>query len=131
MVNTAPMEHQLLKIKDFAALLGVSVRQIQTLRTQNMMPKPVTIGRSCRWRSDEIGAWIRAGCPSLGDWERHHKARQQLQDQEAINTWRIMLNRARRDGDVERVGHALASLKYFGAAVNEPDAEPEGAESGR
>lgn len=58
---------ELLKVKQVADFLGVSVRQVWNLRTEKLLPQPVRLGRSSRWRRSELLAWIDSGCPSLAE----------------------------------------------------------------
>jgi len=32
------------------------------------IPQPVRIGRSLYWRTEELKAWVAAGCPDRGTW---------------------------------------------------------------
>lgn len=34
------------------------------------LPKPVRIGRSVRWRREELRDWIQEGCPRRREWSR-------------------------------------------------------------
>jgi len=63
------MEPVLLDARHVAALLSVSARQVWRLNATAMIPTPVRIGRSVRWRRDEIDAWVAAGCPPRDRWE--------------------------------------------------------------
>lgn len=63
------MVKQLLTVKEVAAALKVSPRQVWKLKTMGRLPWPVRLGRSVRWRADEIEAWIEAGCPTRERWE--------------------------------------------------------------
>lgn len=33
------------------------------------VPRPIKIGSLSRWRSEELRAWIAAGCPSRDKWD--------------------------------------------------------------
>ena len=66
----------LLDVKHVAARIGVSVRNVWRLLSKKLMPKPVHLGGSTRWRTVDIDGWIDAGCPDLATFER-------LQDQES------------------------------------------------
>ena len=62
LLNTAdPAE--LLTAGDLARRLRVSIRQVRKLHAEALLPTPVRIGRSVRWRSGEFAEWIAAGCP--------------------------------------------------------------------
>lgn len=68
----APPEHAavLLRIAEVAALLAVSARHLRRLADSGRMPAPVRLGASLRWRSAEVVAWIRDGCPAARRGER-------------------------------------------------------------
>ncbi len=52
-----------------ACTLGVSLRSIDKLRARGGLPGPLRLGRSVRWRRDEIAAWLAAGAPPRDVWE--------------------------------------------------------------
>lgn len=56
----------LLRDSDLAERLNVSRRQIWKLRANGLIPEPVHLGTSTRWRATDIDAWLLAGCPR--DW---------------------------------------------------------------
>lgn len=60
---------QLLSAKALGEILSLSKRQVFRLNSGGKLPKPVRIGGSVRWISDEIHAWIRASCPDRETWE--------------------------------------------------------------
>jgi excisionase family DNA binding protein len=55
---------QLMTVKDVAAALKVSVRQVWKLCSCGRLPEPVRVARSVRFRAEDIAAWISQGCPS-------------------------------------------------------------------
>ncbi len=59
----------LLTAGDLAKRLRVSLRQVRKLHSEALVPAPVRLGRSVRWRGSEVGKWIEAGCPSRETWE--------------------------------------------------------------
>ncbi|MBW7865055.1 MAG: helix-turn-helix domain-containing protein [Candidatus Hydrogenedentes bacterium] len=59
------MEIELLNAKQVARMLGVGESSLWRYRDMGALPCPVKIGRSVRWRSTDIIAWIDAGCPHL------------------------------------------------------------------
>ncbi len=63
----------LLPIKDLAKILAVSPRHVFALERAGKLPEAIRLGRSKRWDSDEITAWVRAGCPSRDQWDRSKK----------------------------------------------------------
>jgi len=52
-----------------AKLLGISTRHLWALHSSGRLPSPIRLGRSVRWRRDELGRWLAAGCPSRDKWE--------------------------------------------------------------
>ena len=65
----------LLSAEALAGRMGFSVRTIWRLKSTGKLPKPLSVGGSVRWRSDEIDAWIRAGCPDAEAWEARRRER--------------------------------------------------------
>lgn len=59
----------LLTAKQAAAICGKSLRTWRTWDSAGRIPRPVRIGRSTLWRSDELRGWVAAGCPRRGEWE--------------------------------------------------------------
>ena len=55
---------ELLNVKDVAARLRISQRQVWKLLASGRIPVPVRLSRSVRWRADDIDQWVRLGCPS-------------------------------------------------------------------
>ena len=60
----------LLTAGDLARRLRVSLRQVRKLHSEALVPAPVRLGRSVRWRGSEVGKWIEAGCPARKEWEK-------------------------------------------------------------
>ncbi len=58
----------LLTATEVANILVVSVRTLWRLDASGKLPLAVTIGRSKRWRGEELTAWINAGCPRRTAW---------------------------------------------------------------
>ena len=59
----------LLTTKETAKLLKVSQSTVVSLCKEGKMPKPFRVGRSVRFRYDELRAWTNAGCPSQAEWK--------------------------------------------------------------
>jgi excisionase family DNA binding protein len=59
----------LIDADELARLLGVSVRHVRRMDAGGEIPRAVRLGRSVRWRRDEIIAWIVAGVPDRDRWE--------------------------------------------------------------
>lgn len=59
----------LLDAKAVATALSVSRTTIyQMSNTGELGPMPIALGRRKLWRSEELAAWVRAGCPPRGRW---------------------------------------------------------------
>lgn len=56
----------LLTVRGVAQLLAVSIRQVWRLHEQGLLPKPVRIGGSVRWRQQDLVKWLDARCPATG-----------------------------------------------------------------
>ncbi len=59
----------LLTVKDVAARLRISARQIWKLSSSGRMPAPVRVSSSVRWRAEDIARWVEMGCPSRERFE--------------------------------------------------------------
>lgn len=51
-----------------AQFLGFSRRKIRSMDSMGHLPMSLKIGRSRRWRRDELERWIAAGCPCRRVW---------------------------------------------------------------
>lgn len=58
---------RLIDAAELAQRLGVSVRTVYRWDDLGFIPRSIRLRRSRRWRSDEIDAWIAAGCPRVSD----------------------------------------------------------------
>ena len=52
-----------------AKRVGISYPMWRKLCRQDMAPKPIRLGRLCRWSVTIIDRWIEAGCPSRKEFE--------------------------------------------------------------
>jgi len=59
----------LLSAAQLAKELSISTRTISRLASSGKLPKPIAIGRSVRWRRDDIVSWLAAGAPDRKKWE--------------------------------------------------------------
>ncbi len=59
-----PIAVELLTVFDVAQRLKISERQVWKMKDRGQLPAVTRIGRSVRWRADEVDAWIAAGCPT-------------------------------------------------------------------
>src|SRR5262245_57173839 len=53
---------------DAAALFGLSSRTWRRLNAAGLIPSPLRLGGSVRWRRDELVAWAAAGSPTRSRW---------------------------------------------------------------
>ena len=51
-----------------AALLGCSRSHFRNMDRLGMIPAPVRLGRSTKWRRDELIDWLNANCPPRHRW---------------------------------------------------------------
>ncbi len=63
------MTETLLTARDVAAALKVSPRQIWKMLSSGKLVEPVRLGRSVRWRAEDIDEFIRLGCPNRERFE--------------------------------------------------------------
>jgi excisionase family DNA binding protein len=68
-MTIAQTESMLVDAKEAAALCGVGRTTWLTLASAGKTPAAVRLGRSVKWRRDELKAWIAAGCPVRQKWE--------------------------------------------------------------
>ena len=66
---------ELLTVKDVAARLRISPRQVWKLLALGRMPAPVRLSRSVRLRAADIAEWVQLGCPSRDKFDAERKAR--------------------------------------------------------
>ncbi len=59
----------LVTAKQAAAMCAKSLRTWWTWHAAGWIPRPVRIGRSTLWRTDELRQWVAAGCPRRTEWE--------------------------------------------------------------
>ena len=65
----------LLDVDGVAALLSLGSSTVWRHHAAGRIPAPIRIGRSVRWRRDELVEWIESGCPARAVWERMRGAR--------------------------------------------------------
>lgn len=70
-VSPAPA---LMSSRMLAQYLGFSLSTIWRMRAEGKLPKPMTVGKSLRWRGDEVVRWVEAGGPALDVWEAMQRA---------------------------------------------------------
>jgi predicted DNA-binding transcriptional regulator AlpA len=55
---------------EVAKLLGISTRHLWACHASGKLgPRPVSLGRSKRWRLAEVQDWLEAGAPNREQWE--------------------------------------------------------------
>lgn len=59
----------LLTARQVAAELGLSERKVWLLNSGGLLPAPIRLGRSTRWRRTDVAEWVRAGCPAREKWQ--------------------------------------------------------------
>ena len=57
------MTCELITANQLADLLNISERTLYRLKSTGVIPKPISLGGSVRWRLAEIRTWIEQGCP--------------------------------------------------------------------
>ncbi|MFH0983722.1 MAG: AlpA family phage regulatory protein [Planctomycetota bacterium] len=60
---------RLLNVRQVAAALGLSARQIYKLVAAGRFPAPIRLARSVRWSEAVIVRFVEAGCPSVEDFD--------------------------------------------------------------
>ncbi|MBI5865344.1 MAG: excisionase family DNA-binding protein [Planctomycetes bacterium] len=60
--QAAAVVDRLLTVREVAARLGISGRQVQKLLASGRFPAPVRLGRSVRWRNGDVSRFIECGC---------------------------------------------------------------------
>ena len=61
---------ELLSVRQVAWMLGCGQSVVRQRDKQRMLPKPVRLGGSVKWRRRELIDWISADCPSRQIWEQ-------------------------------------------------------------
>ncbi|MBX3412777.1 MAG: helix-turn-helix domain-containing protein [Pirellulales bacterium] len=57
----------LISADELATILGTSKRTVWRLLSAGLLPRPVHLGKSTRWRLDEVHRWIDSGCPTANN----------------------------------------------------------------
>jgi predicted DNA-binding transcriptional regulator AlpA len=63
---------QLISAEKLAEMLDVSKRTLQRLRSAGAVPQAVHLGRSVKWRLQDVNQWISRGClvPTIAETAR-------------------------------------------------------------
>lgn len=64
---------KLITLDQIAEMLAVSKRQVFKLREEGLMPEPIKIKGSIRWKLSVIQQWIDLGCPAEKDFTPNAK----------------------------------------------------------
>jgi excisionase family DNA binding protein len=62
-IQTAATFPLLISVESVADLLGISPRSVWRRLSSGEMIEPIKIGKSVRWRRQEVIDWVEAGCP--------------------------------------------------------------------
>lgn len=65
----------LLTRRDLAAVLRISSRTLDRMRSAGRIPDPLAGPGQPRWNAGDVDAWIAAGRPSADVWRRLHARR--------------------------------------------------------
>lgn len=68
------MESLLLSADSLATALEISKASVWGWLSSGRLPAPIKLGKSTRWRREEIEAWVAAGCPGRDRWEAMRNA---------------------------------------------------------
>jgi hypothetical protein len=52
------------------AMLDLSGRSVRRMNSAALMPRPIRVMGSIKWRVADISAWVAAGCPNRAEWEK-------------------------------------------------------------
>ena len=63
------MESLVVRAKELAKLLSVSLVHIRRLDSAGKLPKPDRLGNCVSWRRGEIEEWLAAGSPNREKWQ--------------------------------------------------------------
>lgn len=64
-----PIPALLIPARFASAMCGKSLRTWWAWDSAGLIPRPIRIGRSTLWRTAELKAWVKAGCPRRAEWE--------------------------------------------------------------
>src|SRR3990172_10348059 len=65
------VNQELLTVRDVAAALKISPRQVWKLNSMGRLPAPLRLSRSVRWSAELISKWVRLGCPPRDRFYAH------------------------------------------------------------
>lgn len=62
-ISTNATEPLLLPVERVAELLGISKRTVWRKLSAGEIVEPLRIGKSVRWRRQDVESWVEQGCP--------------------------------------------------------------------
>lgn len=62
--NQHSVQPMLVNARELATMLAIGERTLWRLLASGKLVEPVKIGGATRWRTDDVHAWIEAGCPA-------------------------------------------------------------------
>ncbi|NOT02793.1 MAG: helix-turn-helix domain-containing protein [Phycisphaerales bacterium] len=60
---------QLLNVRELAARLRISTRQVWKLQSAGRLPRALRIARATRWKEEDVNRWCQLNCPPLHEFE--------------------------------------------------------------
>lgn len=72
-VNAPAIAPLLVDITSLSQILARSIPALERDTAAGRIPRPLRLGRSKRWRFDEIREWVAAGMPSRREWETRRR----------------------------------------------------------
>ena len=58
-------DENMMRVEDLAERLQIGASTVWRRRDQGSLPAPLRLGRSVRWRKEDVDAWINDGCPDV------------------------------------------------------------------
>ncbi len=63
------MDALLLSAQEAATLLGIARSHLYAMHSSGRLgPLPISLGRRTLWSRQELGEWVRCGCPARHEW---------------------------------------------------------------
>ncbi len=63
-------DFELLRLRDLAALLKISLRSACRLRAEELICPPVIIRGCVRWVKEDVMRWVKQGCPPAAEYKK-------------------------------------------------------------
>ncbi len=61
---------RLITAENLGDMLSLGRSKVYDMKASGLLPRPIKLGRSVRWRLSDIESWINAGCPSQEKFEK-------------------------------------------------------------